>query len=90
MARFMILCISVIVMMCLFINFRISANKLDMRFIYKIFVEIKRIRVLFVKLIGVLVLLLFINYNRYIYYRVGLRIEYGGVFVCAFLLVMMG
>jgi hypothetical protein len=52
--------------------------------------EIKGIRFLLVKLMGFLVLLLFINYNRYIYYRVGLRIEYGRVFICAFFLVLMG
>lgn len=86
----MILFIRIIVMLCLFINFSMSANKLDMRFIYNIFMEIKGIRFLLVKLMGFLVLLLFINYNRYIYYRVGLRIEYGRVFICAFFLVLMG
>lgn len=86
----MILYIRIVMVLCLFMNFSMSANKLDIGFIYKIFMEIKGIRVLFVKLIGLLVLLLFINYNRYIYYRVGLRIEYGRVFVCAFLLVLIG
>lgn len=70
-------------------NFRMSANKLRIRFIYRIFIEIKRIRVFLIKLIAGIVVFLLLNYNRYIYYRVGLRINYGYVFIYAFLLVMI-
>lgn len=37
----------------------------------------------------VLVIFLFINYNSYIYYRVGLRIHYGYVFIYALILIFM-
>ena len=76
--------------MVLFMNFRMSANKLRIVFIFNIFMEIKRVRFFLIKLIGVMVLFLFLNYNRYIYYRVGLRIHYGYVFIYAFLLVFIG
>lgn len=36
-----------------------------------------------------IVLFLFLNYNRYIYYSVGLRINYGYVFIYAILLVIV-
>lgn len=51
--------------------------------------EIKRISVFLIKLIAGIVVFLLLNYNRYIYYRVGLRINYGYVFIYAFLLVLM-
>lgn len=70
-------------------NFRISSNKLRMRFIFNIFMEIKRIRVFLVKIIRGIVLFLFLNYNSYIYYRVGLRINYGYVFIYALCLVII-
>ena len=86
----MILFFSLVIVMILFMNFRLRANKLNMVFVYKIFMEIKRVRVFLIKLIGVIVVFLFLNYNRYIYYSVGLRIQYGYVFIHAFLLVFMG
>lgn len=70
-------------------NFRISSNKLNFIFIYKIFIEIKRISVFLIKVIVGMIVFLILNYNRYIYYRVGLRINYGYVFIYAFLLVLM-
>ena len=70
-------------------NFRIRSNKLNMNFVFKIFIEIKRIRVSLVKLISGIILFLFLNYNRYMYYSVGLRINYGYVFIYAFRLVLM-
>ena len=70
-------------------NFSLRANKLRIRFVYNIFIEIKSIRYFLIKLIAGIVLFLFLNYSRYIYYRVGLRINYGFVFIYAFLLVLV-
>ena len=70
-------------------NFRISSNKLNINFVFKIFIDIKRISFFLVKLIRGIVLFLFLNYNRYMYYRVGLRINYGYVFIYAFSLVFV-
>jgi F-type H+-transporting ATPase subunit a len=55
----------------------------------KIFMEIKRISYFLIKLILGLLVFLFLNYNSYIYYRVGLRIHYGYVFLYAFSLVFL-
>ena len=85
----MILLFSLIILMILFMNFRIRSNKLRIRFIYKIFIDIKRIRVFLIKIIGGIVLFLFLNYNSYIYYSVGLRINYGYVFIYALCLVLL-
>lgn len=74
--------------MLLFINFRLSSNKLNYSFIFNIFLEIKIIRVFLVKIILIIVLFLFFNYNSYIYYRVGLSINYGYVFIYAFRLIL--
>ena len=60
-----------------------------MSFIFKIFIDIKRISVFLVKLIRGILLFLFLNYNRYIYYRVGLTINYGYVFIYALCLVVI-
>lgn len=70
-------------------NFSLRANKLNIRFVYNIFIEIKRIRYFLIKLMAGIVLFLFLNYRRYVYYRVGLRMNYGYVFIYAFLLVMV-
>ena len=86
----MILIISLIILMLLFMNFRINSNKINILAIFKIFIEIKRVRVFLVKLIRVMILFLVLNYNRYVYYRIGLRIHYGYVFIYAFLLVVIG
>lgn len=85
----MILGIRLVILIILFINFRMSANKLNITFVYKIFMEIKRIRVFLVKLMRGIVIFLFLNYNRYVYYRVGLRIHYGYVFLYALCLVII-
>lgn len=66
-----------------------SATKMRFRFVYNIFIEIKRIRVFLIKVIAGMVIFLFVNYNRYIYYRVGLRMNYGYVFIYAVLLVFV-
>lgn len=73
----------------LFINFRIGSNKLRILFILKIFMEIKRISYFLIKVIIGIVVFLFLNYNSYVYYRVGLRINYGYVFIYAFSLVLL-
>lgn len=86
----MILIISLIILMLLFMNFRINSNKINILAIFKIFIEIKRVRVFLVKLIRVMILFLVLNYNRYVYYRIGLRMHYGYVFIYAFLLVVIG
>jgi hypothetical protein len=66
------------------------SNKLNIEAIIKIFMEIKRVSYFLVKVILGIVLFLFLNYNSYVYYRLGLRIMYGYVFIYAFLLVLMG
>ena len=71
-----------------FINFRVSRNKVSLVFINNIFIEIKIIRVFLIKLMRGLVLFLLFNYNSYIYFRVGISINYGYVFIYAFCLVL--
>lgn len=61
---------------------------MNLVYIYNIFIEIKIIRVFLVKLILGIILFLIFNYNRYIYFSVGLRIHYGYVFIFAFRLVL--
>lgn len=85
----MIIVFRLIILFLIFINFRLRANKLNIYSIMKIFIEIKRISYFLVKLILGMVIFLFLNYNRYIYYRVGLSINYGYVFIYAFRLVLM-
>ena len=85
----MILGISLILLILLFINFRIRSNKINILFIYKIFIEIKTIRVFLIKLISGMLIFLFFNYNRYIYYGIGVTITYGYVFLYAFSLVTL-
>ena len=79
---------SLILILVVFINFSLSRNKINFVFINNIFIEIKVISVFLIKLITGLVLFLLFNYNRYIYYRVGVRINYGYVFIYAFSLVL--
>jgi len=76
-------------LLLVFINFRIRANKIRFLFVIKIFIEIKRIRYFLVKLILAVVVFLFLNYNRYVYYRVGLSMNYGYVFIYAFRIVLL-
>ena len=85
----MIFIFRLVILIIIFINFRVRSNKLNLNFIFKIFIEIKRISVFLIKLMVGMVLFLFLNYNRYIYYRVGLRMHYGYVFVYALRLVFM-
>lgn len=70
-------------------NFSINSNKLNILFVIKIFMEIKRISYFLIKIILAIVVFLFLNYNRYIYYRVGLTINYGYVFIYAFSMVLL-
>lgn len=60
-----------------------------MNFVIKIFMEIKRISYFLIKLIIGIIIFLFLNYNRYIYYRVGLTIHYGYVLIYALALVFL-
>ena len=85
----MILFFSVVILILVFINFSIRANKISYLFVIKIFIEIKRISYFLVKLILAVVVFLFLNYNRYIYYRVGVSINYGYVFIYAFRIVVL-
>lgn len=85
----MILFFRLVVVFLLFMNFRLSSNKVNMFFIIKIFIEIKRIRYFLIKIILAMLIFLFLNYNRYIYYRVGLTINYGYVFLYAFSIVFL-
>jgi len=75
--------------MLLFINFRLSSNKVNFYFVIKIFIEIKIISHFLIKVILAIVIFLFLNYNSYIYYRVGLTINYGYVFLYAFSIVLL-
>ena len=84
-----ILFFRIIILILVFINFSMRSNKLSMLFIMKIFIEIKRIRYFLIKIILAMVVFLFLNYNRYIYYSVGLTINYGYVFIYAFRIVLL-
>jgi len=70
-------------------NYSMSSNKIRFLFVLKIFMEIKRIRYFLVKIMLAVVVFLFLNYNRYIYYSVGLTINYGYVFIYAFSIVLL-
>lgn len=85
----MILIFSVVILLLVLMNFSINANKVNVYFIYKIFMEIKRISMFLIKImLGILVFLYF-NYNSYIYYGIGLTMNYGYVFVYALSLVLL-
>ena len=84
----MILVFSLVFIFILFINFSLFRSKINFEFIYNIFMEIKIIRVFLIKLIIGLMLFLIFNYNSYVYLRVGVRINYGYVFIYAFRLVL--
>jgi hypothetical protein len=86
---FTILIFRIIILILVFINFRLSSNKISILFVLKIFTDIKSIRYFLIKVILGVIVFLFLNYNRYIYYRVGLTINYGYVFVYAFSLVLL-
>jgi len=85
----MILIFSLIILIVVFMNFRVRANKINYYFIYQIFMEIKFIRYFLVKIMMGILLFLFFNYNSYIYYGIGLTINYGYVFIYAFRLVLL-
>lgn len=70
-------------------NFRINANKINFFFVLKIFIEIKTITYFLIKLMLAVIIFLFLNYNRYMYYSVGLTINYGYVAIYAFFLVFL-
>lgn len=85
----MILIFRLVIVFLFFINFRINSNKLSYYYIWKIFIEIKFIRYFLLKLIIAMIIFLLLNYNSYIYYRIGLTINYGYVFIYAILLVII-
>lgn len=85
----LILGFSIIIIMLVFQNFSLNRNKIYIYFVLKIFIELKRISFFLIKLMLGFILFLFINYNRYIYYRVGLTINYGYVFIYAIRLVLI-
>lgn len=66
-----------------------TANKINIYFVIKIFIEIKSIRIFLIKIMLAVVIFLFLNYNSYIYYRVGLTINYGYVFIYSFSIVLL-
>jgi len=70
-------------------NFRIFSSKINILFVIKIFIDIKRISYFLIKIILAVVVFLILNYNSYIYYRVGLTINYGYVFIYAFSIVLI-
>jgi len=73
----------------LFINIRINSNKINILFVLKIFIDIKRISYILIKIIIVVVVFLVLNYNRYIYYSVGLSMNYGYVFIYSLSMVFI-
>jgi len=85
----MILFFSIIILFLVFSSYRIRANKINFFFVIKIFMDIKRISYFLIKVILAVIVFLFLNYNRYIYYRVGLTITYGYVFIYAFSMVFL-
>jgi F-type H+-transporting ATPase subunit a len=85
----MILFFSIVMLLLVFSRYRIRANKINFFFVIKIFIDIKRISYFLIKFILAVVVFLFLNYNRYIYYRVGLTITYGYVFIYAFSRVLL-
>ena len=85
----MILFFRVVFLILLFINFRLFSNKVNIVFVYNIFIEIKRIRVFLVKFIVAIIVFLILNYNSYIYYSVGLTMTYGYIFIYAFRIVLL-
>ena len=84
----MTLVFSVFFILLIFINFSLSRNKINLVFISNIFIDIKIISLFLIKLIRALLLFLVFNYNSYIYYRVGVSINYGYIFIYAFCLVL--
>ena len=85
----MILFFSIIVIFFIFINFRLNRNKVNFVFVLNIFIEIKSISFILVKIILAVVIFFFINYISYIYFRIGLSINYGYVFLYAFMIVLL-
>lgn len=86
---FMILVFRMVIIILVFMNFRIRANKLNLYFVIKIFMEIKSISYFLIKVMLAVVIFLFLNYNSYIYYRIGLTINYGYVFLYSFSIVFL-
>ena len=76
-------------MFFIFMNFSLSSNKINFVFVLNIFIEIKSIRFILVKIIIAVIIFFFINYIRYVYYRVGLSINYGYVFIYALIMVLL-
>ena len=85
----MILIFSFFLLLLLFMNFSLYSNKVNIYFIIKVFIEIKSISYFFIKLILAILLFFLLNYNRYIYYSVGLSIYYGYVFIYALCIVFL-
>ena len=85
----MIFFFSVLIILLIFINFSISRNKMNFSFVYNLFIEIKSVRVFMIKFIRAIVLFLIFNYNSYIYYGVGLTMNYGYVFIYAFIITLL-
>lgn len=66
-----------------------NANKINFLFVLKIFIDIKNVTYFLIKIILAVIVFLFLNYNSYIYYRVGLTINYGYVAIYAFRIVFL-
>ena len=85
----MIFFFSVLIILLVFMNFSISRNKMNFAFVYNLFIEIKSVRVFIIKFIRAIVLFLIFNYNSYVYYGVGLTMNYGYVFIYAFTIILL-
>jgi F-type H+-transporting ATPase subunit a len=65
-----------------------NAHTVNLAFIYNIFIEIKVISLFLIKMMISILLFLILNYNSYIYFRVGLTMHYGYVFTYALTLIL--
>ena len=69
-------------------SFSLSSLRFNYSLLFSIFRDIKLNYLFVVKLIVIILRFLVLNYNRYMYRRLGLRIMYGYVLIMAFFLVL--
>lgn len=73
----------------LMVNFRSSVNKIYIRKVYRVFLELKLVTYWVLKIIAGFIVFLLLNYNRYLYFRVGLTMYYGEVLIIALVFVII-
>ena len=74
--------------MLLFSSYSLRSIRFNYNILCRLFTDIKFNYFLIVKLIRILLVFLIINYNRYIYYSLGLRIIYGYILLLALFVVL--